>query len=61
MVLNEYGKGQFLKVGSGMRGTIPGKVYLSKNSNITYLGNLSIVWVDGKLILRSTNDKVRYE
>ena len=47
-----------MKVGSGMNGTIPGKVYLSKNSNITYLGNLTIVWVDGMLVLRSTNDKV---
>ncbi len=58
MLLNEYGKGQFLKVGSGMCGSIPGKVEISKTTGVTFLGNIGIVWVDGKIVMRSTNDKV---
>ena len=57
MVRNEHGKASLLKIGSGMQGSIPGKIYLSKCTGVIFLGNLSVIHVAGKLILRVSNDK----
>lgn len=55
--MNLFSKGSFLKLGSGMKGTIPGKVYLSKSETVTYNGNITITYCNGKIFLRSTASK----
>ena len=57
MIMNLFNKGSFLKVGSGMQGTIPGKVYLSKSETVNFNGNITITYCNNKIFLRSASDQ----